>query len=560
MTHNVSRFRTPRRGRVGVTETLSDAAVRSGLRTAQALAAAVFLLSLPSVAFGDSIEVPTTADGQAPDFLSLAVTEELSLSLDEAIENALLHNVSLAVQRYGRSSSVLGIKEAMGLYDLNLSGNASTGSDTRPPSSLLEVADILTSESDRWNFSLQQASPYGGGVSLDFTNSKQTSSNENLQPNPQFSSGLFFGLRQPLLQNFGKAVTERNITVARTNANINRQQFRVQVESVVRQVSDFYWDLVEAKAQLDVSKESLSLAEDLHRMNKIQVEVGTLAPLEMVTSEAGVAAREEDIIRRQQFVGDAEDQLRRLMNLEHGELWDVPLVPTTDPEIEHEPVNLKAAVETAYAKRADVIQKELSNKTVELDAKVARSLAKPQLDLSGNYGFNGVGGTIDTTINGQPVFSETTYSDTLKQLTDGLYEGWSIRLDFSMPLQNRAAKARRAQADLAVEQANLELRDLKDQVLLEVRRAARAVETAAKAIESARISSKLAQKNLEAEQKRYENGLSTSFRVLEIQEDLSGARSREVQAVISYRKALTAFQQLTGELLEKQNVVLLAED
>ena len=382
-----------------------------------------------------------------------------------------------------------------------------------------------------------------------------------MQPNPQFQSAIFFGMRQPLLQAFGKAVTERNITVAQTNAKINRQQFRSQVETVVRQVSDFYWDLVEAKAQLDVSKESLDLAKDLHRMNSIQVEVGTLAPLEMVQSEATVATREEDIIRRQQVVGDAEDQLRRLMNMEGGDLWAVPLAPTTDPEIEHAPIDLQVAVETAFRQRSDVLQKELSNRTAELDAKVAHSQAKPKVDLVASYGFNGVGGTIDTTApDGSPIFEETTYSETLEQLTDGLYEGWTVRLEFAMPLQNRAAKARRAKADLTVEQSNLELKDLKNQVFVDVRRAARAVETAAKAIESARVSSKLAQKNLEAEQKRYENGLSTSFQVLEIQEDLSAAKSREVAAVIAYRKALTAFRLQTGQLLDAQKVVLADDD
>lgn len=526
--------------------------------TASAVAA-LLVTALPSASLAEGTGIPTTV-GEPLTYSQIDSGETFEVSLEDAILRALQHNVSLAVERYQRSGSLLGIDEAQGLYDLNLTSDVSTRSDTRPPSSLLENASIITSDTDSWNFGLEQAAPWGGGANLTFNNSKTTSSNENVQPNPQFVVGLFAGYRQPLLRNFGRQVTERNIVVARSNAEINREQFRQQVETVVRQVSDVYWDLVEAKALLGVSEESLALARDLHRMNRIQVEVGTMAPLEMVQSEVGVATREEEIIRRNQAVGDAEDQIRRLVNLQQGDLWDIPLAPTTDPKIEHQPIDVKAAVKTAFEKRADVIQKELANRTVGLDAAVARNQAKPRLDVTAGYGFNAVAGTLDVTApDGTNIFSETDYGDALDSVIDGEFDGWSITFNFAMPLQNRAAKARAAKADLLVNQAELELRDLKDGVLLDVRRAARAVESAAKAIESANISSKLAGKNLEAEQKRYENGLSTSFRVLEIQEDLSAAQSREVTAVLSYRKALTAFYLLTGQLLDVQKV-RLADD
>ena len=530
------------------------ASIRSPLAMAVALGglSAMLLAASPVAADPDSeeVEVPTVV-GEPLSSFSVDIGESLEISLDEAILRALRHNVSLAVQRYQRSGSLLGITEARGIYDLELTADLTTSNESSPPTSLLEEAQVLTSDSELWNFGLQQASPFGGGGSVTFSNRRTASSNENVQPNPQFVVDLDFGFRQPLLRDFGRAVTERNIVVAQTNSKINREQFRQQVETVVRSVSDFYWDLVEAKAQLGVSEESLALAKDLHRMNKIQVEVGTLAPLEMVQSEVGVATREEEIIRRRQSVGDAEDSIRRLVNLEHGDLWDIPLVPSTDPEIAHEPIDLKAAVETAFEKRSDVRQKALTNSTSELDAEVARIQMKPKLDLTAQYRLNAVAGKTFT--------DETGYSDALDSIYGFDFDGWSVVLNFAMPIQNRTAKARAAQADLLVEQNQLELKDLKDQVMVEVRRAARAVETAAKAIESAKISSKLAQKNLEAEQKRYENGLSTSFQVLEIQEDLSAARSREVTAVIGYRKALTSFYLLTGQLLDANGVTMAGE-
>ena len=394
-----------------------------------------------------------------------------------------------------------------------------------------------------------------------WTNSRGTSSDENRLLNPLYRVDFDVGFLQPLLRGRGRNATERDIIVARNNTLTNRAQFRGEVESVIRQVSDTYWDLVEAKEQLKVSEESLELAKELHEMNRIQVEVGTLAPLEMVQSEVGVATREEEIIRRTQAVEDAEDVLRRLVNLAQGALWATPITPVTDPAVEHQPIDVEKAVETAYAHRIDVRQQEIANATLRLDADVARNRKLPQLDLSAGYGFNALAGTNDfVNPDGVRILNVTSYDDALQSIVDGDFEGWRITLNFSMPLENRAAEARAAIAELAAERGEYQLRDLKDGVLLEVRRTARAVESAAKAIDSAKVSSKLARKNLEAEQKRYENGLSTSFRVLEIQEDLSEAQSREVTAIISYRKALTAYHLATGQLLDEHSVRLADEE
>ncbi|MCG8458962.1 MAG: TolC family protein [Holophagales bacterium] len=520
------------------------------------------LMAAPG-AWAEDFEVPTMVGAGPVSYSTLEVGSEgsVTLSLEDAVAEALQHNVSLVVERYTREQSLLGIREALGYYDFNLNADLETSSSTRPPSSQLEDADIVTTDQDRWNFRLNRNSPWGGGASLTFNNTRTESSDAFVQPNPQYVVNLNLGFTQPLLRNRGRDTTERDIIVARNNTLTNRAQFRDQVESVIRQVSDIYWDLVEAKEQLEVSEESLELAKELHEMNRIQVEVGTLAPLEMVQSEVGVATREEEIIRRTQAVEDSEDVLRRLVNLEQGALWATPIQPVTDPAVEHQSIDVRAAVDTAYSRRTDVRQQEISNATLRLDAEVARNQKKPQLDLTAGYGYNAVAGTTDFVDNmGMRVFDVSSYSDALQSIADREFDGWSVALNFSMPLENRAAEARAAIAELAAERGEYQLRDLKDGVLLEVRRTARAVESAAKAIDSAKVSSKLARKNLEAEQKRYENGLSTSFRVLEIQEDLSEAQSREVTAIISYRKALTAFHLATGQLLDEHSVRLSDEE
>lgn len=523
------------------------------------LAVLAVTFAIPATAQDSSLDLPTRIEAGAPDRLEVDAEGSLELELDEAVVQALRHNLSLVVERYSREQSIFAIKEALGLYDFLLTADVTTRSTTRPTVSELEGSQTLTSDDDTWNFGLERALPWGGGVNISFDNTRSETSNPFVQPNPQYQPFFGVGMRVPILRDFGRDVTERNILVARTNSEISREQFRGQVETVIQQVSDTYWALVEARAQLDVSEESLELAKELHEMNRIQVEVGTMAPLEMVQSEVGVATREEEIIRRRQTLEDTEDRLRRLVNLAQGVLWELPIEPVTAAEVEHAPIDVAEAVAEALDRRVDVVQRRLQNENLRLDAQVAENARLPQLDIFATYGLTAVAGTvIDESSN--TVLQDTDYFDAVDDLFGGDNSTWSIGINFAMPLENRAAEARRTQAELAVEQGDLLLRDLEDQVLVEVRRAARAVETAAKAIESARVSSKLARKNLEAEQKRYENGLSTSFQVLEIQEDLSQAASREVTAIISYRNALTAYHLATGQLLEVYGVELANEE
>lgn len=504
------------------------------------------------------LTLSTVSDGEQKPLVLEPSEGQVELGYEEAIVQALRHNVSLVVQRYARERSLLGIQEAAGIFDLGLGADLQNQSSSRPTNSELEAADVLTQDIDQWSFEARQLTPWGGDVTLNFSNSRFESTNAFVNPNPQYRSFLQLEFTQPLLRDFGREATEEQILLARRNSSISYEAFRSQVESVIVGVSREYWDLVSAREQLAVALESLELARELHEMNRIQVEVGTKAPLEMVQSEAGVAAREEDIIRRRAAVEDAADRLRRLINLEQeGNLWDTDLVPVTDPEIEHEPIDLPQAVELAIENRPDIVQQRLLLENRELQARVAQRSKLPQVELRAGIGYNGISGTFrlpDETILDQG------YGDAVEQVLDREFEDWYVGVTVSYPLQNRTAEARATRAELQVEETEWALRDLEGQVMLEVRQAARAVETAAKAIESAKVSSRLARKNLEAEQKRYENGLSTSFQVLEIQEDLSNALSSEVAAVIEYRKALVAYQQAIGMLLHLNGIVLEEPD
>ncbi len=293
-----------------------------------------------------------------------------------------------------------------------------------------------------------------------------------------------------------------------------------------------YWNLVEAREQLVVAEQSLALARELHERNRIQVEVGTLAPLELVQSEAAIATRDEDIIRATAAVGDAEDELRRLLNLPPGPALGAADRATTDPALTARPDRRRGGDRRRPGRtRPDLRNQQLAIERARVERQFFANQTRPQLNLEVAYGSGG---------------SATRFTDAFEQFYGIDFPDWTVGLSFAYPIQNRAARAQTAIADLEVELTEVELEQLVAMVRTEVRRAVRGVETAAKQIEAARASRVFQDRNLDAERKRYENGMSTSFQITQIQDDLTLARSREVNAIVDYRTALAEFYRATG--------------
>lgn len=533
-------------------------------RVGQRLVAAVgaWLLLLPAVparaqdsTAADLGSTVSTVPRQEPPPSGVEVAgDAIRLSLEDALATALERNLGLQIERYERAQFRLRFDESLGIYDLNLGGQFSEQEETSPSTGELTGADVLTRKDNNTNVGVDQLTPWGGLVGTEVNLFRREDNSRFTNPNPFYLADVDFTLTQPLLRNFGRLPTERGIRIARINSAISRETFEQQVTNVLQQVENAYWNLVEARQQVGVAEESLSLARELHQMNRVRVEVGTLAPLEMLQSEVGIATREEQIILARADVEAAEDQLRRLLHLEEGVLWDHPIVPTTPPETERIAPELEAAIAAAYENRPELASQALRLDLLDLEARFARNQTLPRLDLEARYGYNGIGGDLRDE-NGRVVVPGGR-NDALQQVADRDFDGWRLALTFGVPIQNRAARARRAIADLDLEQGHDELAELREAIRVEVRSAVRGVRVAAEQIASTAASRRLAEQNLDAERKRYENGLSTSFQVLEIQEDLTAARSREVAAVAAYRRALAEYWRATGRLLEAEGVEL----
>ncbi|HWM94201.1 MAG TPA: TolC family protein [Thermoanaerobaculia bacterium] len=482
------------------------------------------------------------------------------LTLDEAVEIALRQNLNVSLQRYARTRAGLSVGQTLGIYDLQLSAVAYAEDNNAPSISELQASE---SSEQRLNFGVDQLFPLGGLLSVDWNNNRTESNNPFIRINPGFNSGINFRYNQPLLRDFGRLATERQLLVAQNRSQASREEFERQLVLTVQAVINAYWNLVGARDQLIVAQESLNLARELHDRNRIQVEVGTMAPLEMVQSEAAIAEREEGIITAQSAVGDSEDQLRRLLNLPEGEVWGTEIRPATDPTIQHTPIDVDAAIQTALAERPELRSQQLDIEQARIESQFARNQERPTLDLDVSYGYAGAGGDLiirDEDTGEIIQIIPGGYGDAIDQVTGLDFTGWTAQLTFGFPLQNRGARAARAIADIDLERAQTALEDARDGIITEVRGAARRVETAAKQIDAARASRVFQERNLDAERKRYENGMSTSFQITQIQEDLTQARSREVNSVVNYRTALAEYQRVVGRLLEEEGVAIQDEE
>jgi len=380
--------------------------------------------------------------------------------------------------------------------------------------------------------------------------------------NPSYRIDLDLTFRQPLLRDLGKLATERGLIVARNNLDVSKETFEQQVVEVVRTVGLNYWTLIEAREQLGVADESLRLAKELHEQNKVKVDVGTMAPLELIQSEAGMATRRDLFIRAQIDVGNAEDDLREVINMPQGELWLTEIVPQTPPDITRIEIELPSAIDTAMVSRPEIRSKRLQNKNLDVDVEYFKNQRRPRLDLSATYGNNGLGGDVtDRNFFTGEILNESKgdWGDAWEQVRQGDFDGWSYAFNFILPIQNRAGKARSTIAEVAMERGDAELQQLELQVSTEVRKAARTVTTAEALVDSTRVSRHLEEENLKAEQKRWENGMSTSFQVLQIQEDLALARSNAVKAETGYRKALIEFYRSIGTLDDEAGVTIGGE-
>ncbi len=486
---------------------------------------------------------------------------ELRLTLQEAVTLALEHNINLEVSRLALARSGQGLFAATGIFDPVLTADGSVAASNSPSTNQLQGASV--SESRRRTFDLGLAAflPTGTQTSLSWTNTRTTTNSSFYYLNPNYGSNLGLQVVQPILKGFGTDVNRNGIEVARKSQDISRLQFEQTIIVTVQLVENAYWDLVYSGENLKVKQQSLKLAHDLLEQTRTRVRIGTSAPIDIVQSEATVATREQEIIVAAHAVDEAADVLKGLMGFETLDDWASSVVPVDDLPAARSSVDLKGAIDTALERRTELKQTEIQKAIQTMNVLVAENQIRPQLNLTVGYGLAGVGGTLhlQDPNTGQVVTTPGGWDDALRMLRDAKYDQWSTALSFGYPLGNNQAKAQRAQARFDLHSADQALAAQRQSIIQDVRRAVRAVEDSAKSIDAAAKARELAERNLDAEQKKFANGMSTNYQVLQIQSDLAAAQAAELQSRVAYRKSMLAYNVSTGTLLNALGVELKEE-
>ena len=481
---------------------------------------------------------------------------EMRLSLHEAAAMALEHNINLEVSRLVLASSQGGIVAATGLFDPVLSADFTEQSQKSASTNVLAGAQQLEQKQRLFTLGLTQLLPTGTTLALAWDNNRSSTNSSFYYLNPSYGSGFSLSLTQPLLRGFGTDVNRQGIEVARRNRDISRLQFEQIVIATLQQVETAYWSLVYAIDNLKVKEQSLKLAQDLLDQTRTRVRIGTSAPIDIVQSEATVAAREQEIIVAANAVEASRDLLKELMGFENPEDWQSLIVPTDSLEATPERVDLAAAIDLALARRLELKQRQLEAEIGEVSLLAADNAVRPRVDVKLDYGYNGSNVVYEIGPDGQPVVVGGGWSDAVQRLWDRDYPGWSAGVVFSYPLGNNQARAQRVQRRFELGAARQTQAAERQAVIADVRSAVRNLEDSAKAIAAAVKARELAERNLDAEQKKFANGMSTNYQVLQIQEDLAAAQAAELQSRMAYRSSTVAYHVSAGTLLADMGVEL----
>ena len=473
------------------------------------------------------------------------------ISADDAVRMALENNLGIQAERLSPQINTFAVAGARAAYAPVLFSNFFNRNSTQPPSTFITGSgSLLTTESLTQDGGLAQNIPWGGGnYSLSLSGGKVTTSATDSRYNPQLSSNLSARVVQPLLRNFKTDSFRQQIETTQNNQVIADLGLREQVTVTSQAVRNAYFDLIGAIEGHKVAVQSLELAQDQLKSNRTKVEVGTLAPIDIIEAEAEVASNEEAVINAEARIKSVEDRLRYLiLNPSQPDFWTMRIEPTDAPAMTPIAIDVDAAIANALAQRTDIarLKKQLDN--IDVGIKFAQNQKMPGLDLTANYNVIGVAGTqLEFGQGFPPPVLNTSIRSFRDALTDVLgqdFRTWSVALAFSYPLGTSQADASLASNRLQRQQGAVNLRDLELQVATAVRDAARQVETNLKRVEATKKARDRAERRLEAENKRMTVGLSTTFQLFQAQRDLSRQRQQEVNAMIDYNRSVINFESI----------------
>ncbi len=571
-----------------------------------------------------SVAPPSTANSNRLE--SLLRAGNLYLSLQDTIALALENNLDIAIQRYGPALADAGVLQAQaggfapGVSttvtagpssasvassgttpgtNQNASSQASTatasavggsvlqssgpsipnldpsvfgtvnwGHTTSPQSSaFITGTNFLVQNSQVANFGIQQGFLTGTVASLGLNNSSVTSNNPRNDFNPSTSSSLGLTITQHLLQGFGLAINSRQIHIARNNREVSDLTFKLQVQTTVAAVMSLYWNLVAFNENVRVAREAVASATRLWEDNKRQVEVGTLAPIEVTRAEAQIAAGQQQLTVAQTQVLQQETILKTALSrtgVASPSVADAHIIPTDQIRIpDVEPVEpIQDLMAMAISSRPELAQSRIQLENEDLTIRGTKNALRPTLDAVVSLTNNALVGQPSSlvapvgTVHSNNPFFIGGYSTALSQIFGRNFPNYSVGLNLTIPIRNRSAQAQVINAELTYRQQQLGLQRLENQVRVDVQNALISLTQARAQYQSAAKQTVLQAQTLDAEQKKLELGASTIYNVIQDQQALTAAESNEVAAKAAYANAQVELERSTGQILNNNNISL----
>ena len=482
----------------------------------------------------------------------------------------------------GLVSSTLGQGALIASFDPIISGTLQSDHAKSVSSSLFNGVPILEQNTGTVNLAYNQGFSWGTNVLVGFNNSRATTNVPFTTYSPLINSSLRFQVTQHLLQGLGFPSNTRFIHIAKNNRELTDVAFRLQIITTVDQIENLYWDLVYAYENARVQNESLAFAQKTLSDTQKQVDIGSLAPIEVVRAQSTVA-------QDQQLVTTAQTnlQLEQLLmknaltrTLKDPAMATAEVVPTSTMDIpQQEPVTpTEDLINEALRHRAELVESRIDLNSREYSNKAVRSALLPTVDLFAYYAGSGLGGAQNSSnlcpnqtpqqlllgfcagvnpITGTteiPPVGSTSIGGTWNQLVNSTAPDKGIGLTVNIPLRNRAAQSLQVRSELEYRQAQMREQQIENQVGIEVRNAQYAVQQNRASVDSAKAAVELAQQSLDAEQKKYKFGTSTATLVLQYESQLATAESTLVNATVAYEKSRLELDRATGSVLDHANI------
>ena len=560
----------------------------------------VLSLAFPMATFAQVVKLTQTpaqqskqrdsSTTQTPTLPRVGVDESrpLALTLFDAVKMALEQNREIEVERINVRQAEYDLFTARGATDVSLGAASFYEHRTVPVGSVLAGGPngSLTTKSLTYDFSAQQLLPTGAQWFAGFTNLRTEGNSVFASLNPQYSTALNIQIRQPILRNFSIDDARRRIRIASRALDLSDSQFRQKAIDIIARVQRSYWDLVFALRDVQIQRESVDLAKTQLERNNRMVNEGTLAPIELVSVEAELEKRAENVLTAIEAVTRAENALKQLvLGDRESSVWNQPILPTESPDLRGVSYALADAVAAAFANRPELAQNNLKQEVNKVEVKFFHNQTNPQVDLIASYTSTGLSGT--PALAGNPFASTTTllldrvnvlsglagippvvvptgsqlpgflvggYGQSLSNLFSNDFRTFRFGVSFNFPIKNRVAEGQLGRALAEGRKIGAHRKTLEQTIEVEVRNAVQAVETARLRVETARASREAAEKQSESEQRRFQAGLSTTYFVLERQNNLSAAQGRELKAMTDYSKAVSELQRVMGTTLTSANV------